>query len=287
MRQDQDRYEAAAEAIHQADALLITAGAGMGVDSGLPDFRGNQGFWRAYPAYADLGLSFVSLASPGWFQRDPRLAWGFYGHRLALYRRTHPHDGFAILRRWAAKRPLGAWVFTSNVDGQFQRAGFDPMRITECHGAIDFLQCTADCGAGIFPADPFTVEVDEKTFRARGDLPVCPRCGALARPNILMFGDFGWDESRTDEQETRMKTWLGSLVGRRVAVVECGAGTAIPTVRMMSERVAQALGGALLRINVREPEGPGGTIPLAEGALAALRAIDVQYAVRESGDERT
>ncbi|HQP37085.1 MAG TPA: Sir2 family NAD-dependent protein deacetylase, partial [Polyangiaceae bacterium] len=81
MRQDQDRYEAAAEAIHQADALLITAGAGMGVDSGLPDFRGNQGFWRAYPAYADLGLSFVSLASPGWFQRDPRLAWGFYGHR--------------------------------------------------------------------------------------------------------------------------------------------------------------------------------------------------------------
>ncbi len=287
MRQDQDRYEAAAEAIHQAHALLITAGAGMGVDSGLPDFRGNQGFWRAYPAYADLGLSFVSLASPAWFQRDPRLAWGFYGHRLALYRRTHPHDGFAILCRWGAKRPLGAWVFTSNVDGQFQRAGFDPMRITECHGAIDFLQCTADCGAGLFPADPFKVEVDDKTFRARGDLPVCPRCGALARPNILMFGDFGWDESRTNEQETRMKTWLGSLAGRRVIVVECGAGTAIPTVRTMSEWVAQAFGGVLVRINVREPEGPAGTHSFAEGALAALRAIDAQYAVRERGDERT
>jgi len=274
MRQDQDRYEAAAEAIHQADALLITAGAGMGVDSGLPDFRGNQGFWRAYPAYADLGLSFVSLASPGWFQRDPRLAWGFYGHRLALYRRTHPHDGFAILRRWAAKRPLGAWVFTSNVDGQFQRAGFDPMRITECHGAIDFLQCTADCGAGLFPADPFTVEVDGKTFRARGDLPVCPNCGALARPNILMFGDFGWDESRTDEQETRMTTWLGSLVGRRVAVVECGAGTAVPSVRRMSEQLLARPKTRLVRINKNEADVPPGQIGLAGGALEMLAQID-------------
>jgi len=269
-------YEKAATAIRHAGALLITAGAGMGVDSGLPDFRGNEGFWRAYPAYAKLGLDFMSMASPAWFRRDPRLAWGFYGHRLALYRRTLPHGGFAVLRRWAAARLLGAWVFTSNVDGQFQRAGFDPASITECHGAIDYLQCTADCGAGIFSADPFTVSVDEGTFRAQGDLPTCPRCGELARPNILMFGDSGWDAARTDEQERRMRTWLGSLIGRRVAVVECGAGTAIPTVRMMSERVAQAFGGELLRINVREPEGPDGTLSFAEGALGALRAIDAR-----------
>lgn len=64
-------YDAAAEAVRQADALLITAGAGMGVDSGLPDFRGNEGFWRAYPAFAKLGLDFMSMASPGWFHRDP------------------------------------------------------------------------------------------------------------------------------------------------------------------------------------------------------------------------
>ena len=44
----------AAQVIAEADALLIGAGAGMGVDSGLPDFRGAQGFWRAYPPYARL-----------------------------------------------------------------------------------------------------------------------------------------------------------------------------------------------------------------------------------------
>jgi hypothetical protein len=93
----------AADAIRRADALLITAGAGMGVDSGLPDFRGNEGFWRAYPAFAKLGLRFDELANPRWFASDPSLAWGFYGHRLNLYRTTTPHDGFAILLQWATE----------------------------------------------------------------------------------------------------------------------------------------------------------------------------------------
>jgi len=77
----------------------------MGVDSGLPDFRGDQGFWKAYPPYAKLGLSFVELANPRWFATDPELAWGFYGHRRGLYRRTVPHEGFARLLRWSRAMP--------------------------------------------------------------------------------------------------------------------------------------------------------------------------------------
>ena len=77
----------AAQALASANALIIAAGAGMGVDSGLPDFRGPDGFWKAYPPYRRLGLDFVSLANPRWFTDDPAIAWGFYGHRLALYPR--------------------------------------------------------------------------------------------------------------------------------------------------------------------------------------------------------
>src|SRR4029077_4013233 len=97
--------ERAAAVLANTDALLIGAGAGMGVDSGLPDFRGSQGFWQAYPPYARLGLDFVTLANPRWFESDPALAWGFYGHRLMLYRQTEPHDGFAILHRWMRRMP--------------------------------------------------------------------------------------------------------------------------------------------------------------------------------------
>jgi NAD-dependent SIR2 family protein deacetylase len=115
----------------------------MGVDSGLPDFRGPEGFWRAYPPYRPLGLRFEELADPAHFDDDPELAWGFYGHRLALYRATVPHAGFGVLRRWAERVPTR--VFTSNVDGAFQAAGFAPADVTECHGAIGTLQCSRPC----------------------------------------------------------------------------------------------------------------------------------------------
>src|SRR5262245_45574949 len=95
----------ASSVLKAADALLITAGAGMGVDSGLPDFRGTQGFWRAYPVIAKLGLSFEEMANPAWFKNDPSLAWAFYGHRLNLYRNTIPHPGFTRLLEIARSKP--------------------------------------------------------------------------------------------------------------------------------------------------------------------------------------
>ncbi len=271
----EQRIDAAARALAEAEALVVCAGAGMGVDSGLPDFRGPQGFWRAYPPYERLGLAFEDLANPRWFADDPELAWGFYGHRLELYRRTTPHEGFPVLARLAERMPRGYFVFTSNVDGAFQRAGFDPARVCEVHGAIDVLQCTAPRCAGLWSAEGVRVDVDEETFRARAPLPRCPRCGALARPNILMFGDWGWDASRSDEQAARLEDWLRATRGARAVVVECGAGTAIPSVRRFSER--QMAGGAtLIRVNVREPEG--GTIGLSSGAKDALTAIAARLA---------
>jgi NAD-dependent SIR2 family protein deacetylase len=246
----------------------------MGVDSGLPDFRGPQGFWRAYPPYERLGLHFTAVANPRWFQQDPELAWGFYGHRMGLYRRTAPHEGFAILRRWADHMPRGGFVYTSNVDGHFRSAGFDPERIVEVHGTIAAMQCLHHCGAGIFPSDPYEVAIDESTMRAVSPLPACPKCGALARPNILMFGDSGWDSSHSDAQHRRLARWLDRLDGANVVVVELGAGLAIPTIRIMSEDFAEQLGATVVRINPRESEGPAGHIGLPMGALEALRQID-------------
>lgn len=264
----------AADALRESTALVIAAGAGMGVDSGLPDFRGDQGFWNAYPPYAKLGLSFADLANPAWFTRDPGLAWGFYGHRLALYRATKPHAGFAILDRWASARPHGGFVFTSNVDGQFQRAGFAEARIVECHGALDWLQCTRACGVGLLRADRFHPAVDEATFRAVGVLPACPKCGGLLRPNVLMFGDYGWDDAREQAQARRFEAWLSALGDARLVVVECGAGTGVPTVRATCERLARTRGATLVRINVREPAVPPGHVGVPMGALAALTALD-------------
>jgi len=205
----------AAALLREADALLVTAGAGMGVDSGLPDFRGNEGFWRAYPPLARLGISFVGMANPRWFARDPALAWGFYGHRMNLYRRTDPHPGFRMLLGLGGAKRDGYFVFTSNVDGQFQKAGFAEDRIEECHGSIHHLQCCRPCTSEVWDAGELSVEVDEAQFRAREPLPRCRTCGGLARPNVLMFGDWDWIPDRTQRQNDRFNRWLSSLADRQ------------------------------------------------------------------------
>jgi NAD-dependent SIR2 family protein deacetylase len=263
----------AAELLLQAGALVVTAGAGMGVCSGLPDFRGDTGFWRAYPALGARGLCFSEVASPRTFEQDAALAWGFYGHRLGLYRSTIPHAGFALLRRWGDALGLPMTVFTSNVDGQFQRAGFPEAEVHECHGSIHWLQCLRPCSDELWSAADLAIQVDEARCRWLGELPRCPRCGGLARPNILMFGDTGWVPSRTQRQALRQRQMLAGL--HRPLVIEIGAGTAIPTVRMFSNEVVHHHGGRLVRINPRECTVPSlQDVGMACPALAGLQAVD-------------
>jgi NAD-dependent SIR2 family protein deacetylase len=263
-----EHLDRAAGLIADADALLVCAGAGMGVDSGLPDFRGDEGFWRAYPPYQRLGMRFLEMADPRHFAQDPELAWGFYGHRLELYRETVPHEGFELLRRWGAGKPGGSAVFTSNVDGQFQKAGFE--LVAEAHGSIHHLQCTVPCGTDIWPA--VDVRIDEESMRAFEPLPECLNCGNLARPNILMFGDFDWISRRSDAQLRAVNEWRRA--NPELVVIELGAGTAVPTVRRYAE-LASAATGLLVRINPREPEirhDRGVSLPY--GALETLTTLD-------------
>ncbi len=275
---DEKIYKQAAKYIADAQAVVITAGAGMGADSGLPTFRGTEGFWRAYPYAKKLGVSFEQLANPQWFKSDPSLAWAFYGHRLNLYRKTRPHKGYELLLKWSKDKPFSYFVFTSNVDGQFQKANFSDQQIVEIHGSIHYLQCTVPCGDDIWEAANVEVKVDLEKFRAVGELPRCPYCGAIARPNILMFGDWTWIPWRTEEQEARFNAWLDKLwkYKARVVIIEIGAGTAVPTVRLTSENLAMKFNAPLIRINPDEPQIPRGIngLSIAQGALAALSKID-------------
>ncbi|NMM35997.1 MAG: NAD-dependent deacetylase [Glaciimonas sp.] len=258
----------AAQLLKQADGLLITAGAGMGVDSGLPDFRGDQGFWKAYPPLSRANIRFTEIASPTTFKKTPELAWGFYGHRLQLYRDTVPHQGFEILRMLSAGMATGCFVFTSNVDGQFQKAGFDAQRIVECHGSIHVLQCYPACTSQLWSANAMNPDIDTTNCLLLSALPHCVQCGGVARPNILMFNDSEWVPDRTDVQENRFDAWLRTT--KRPLVLELGAGTNISSVRSKGK----SLKAPLIRINPSEPgvSGPD-QIALQIGALEGLRLL--------------
>ena len=273
----------AASVIRDATALIVTCGAGMGVDSGMPDFRGKQGFWKAFPVLKDRNIDLASMSTPGWFDKDPDFAWGFFGYRYNMYNSTKPHAGFNILRKWGERKANEYFVFTSNVDGHFQKAGFDEDHVVECHGSIHHLQCIdPSANSEIWDMPPGVKFVIDDQLRAQPPHPMGPpgTNNCMARPNILMFGDWTWVDSRTDAQHTRWSRYLRGLAQdsrTRTVVVEIGSGRAVPTVRMTSERIITDVPNAkLVRINVSPDDSvvPPGNISLQMGGLAALQAID-------------
>lgn len=257
------------EKLKNCSALAIHTGAGMGVDSGLPDFRGNQGFWKAYPKFKEQQKSFIEVANPKGFFENPRETWAFYGHRLKLYRNTVPHGGFQLLKEISQYFTNESFVFTSNVDGHFQKSGYSEHLIEECHGSINHLQCLENCSNDIWSADDLEIEIDDENFKFTSPLPKCPHCGGIASPNILMFGDGTWCSKRSDHQETLRNSWYSSFKKSGIAVIEIGAGKAIPTVRIMSESISDIL----IRINPRDSEGSNKCISVPSGGLEGIKTV--------------
>ena len=264
----QTLIEQAAEKIRNADSVIIMTGAGMGVDSGMPDFRGGAGLWTAYPKLAHLKISFVEMCNPTALAKEYKLVMGWYAHRLQDFRATTPHDGFRMVHEIANRAPKGGYVYTSNIDGQHQVAGWPEERIVECHGSSHFLQCEKPCSSNIWSADDWHPEVNIEECLLTSPDPTCPKCGGRARPNVMMFSDPEFRFGREEEQFWKFHQWASDC--DNPVVIEIGAGVHIATVRIM----AQEYSDTIIRINpqhheVRRPTDIG--IPL--GALDGISRL--------------
>ncbi len=263
----------AAKILKEATAILIGAGAGIGVDSGLPDFRSKEGFWNCYPPYKKLNLNFHDLANPSIFHTDPSLAWGFYGHRINMYKNTEPHKGFSILKKWASRINDNVFIYTTNVDQQFQKAGFSSDKIVEVHGDINTLQCTSECGYGRFNKE-LNLDTDLESMRIVGDLPSCPNCGRMIRPNVLMFNDWSFNDGTPKQQFNRFQSWTNTLPNQKLAILEIGVGTKIPVVRIQCELLASFMRVPNIRINLNECNTNDDNICLQMRSVDALTKLD-------------
>lgn len=263
--------------IEDSSIILITAGAGMSVDSkdefgnNLPDFRGENGFWKAYPALGKKHIGFASIANPKSFDTQPELAWGFYGSRYNLYKNTVPHNGYNLLLD-LVKSKKDYFVVTSNVDGAFQKVGFPDDKMYEIHGRINKFQCTC-CNSVWVPDSDTKFDVNPEDLTIQNELPTCPDCGAIARPNIMMFNDFTFNETETNTQEKTFNKFMQSYDkgDHKIVVLEFGAGTAIPSIRSIGEFIHnKVVGATLVRVNPGESQGPKGVISIPKGALEAI-----------------
>lgn len=268
--------ENAIKTIKDADAILIFSGSGMSADSGLPIFRGENGFWSSYPDLKNKEITFEDIANPQSFKETPELALGFYGSRLNSYLDVAPHDGYRMLLEICNSKKKGYSAITSNVDGHFNKSGFK--NVYAIHGDINFWQCTSwNCSKehDLLPAP--TIHVHDETTKAANleDLK-CPNCKKhYIRPNVLMFSDFDFISRRANQQASIYTNFVNDLEDNdcRVAILEIGAGSALPSIRIMAHKAAIKFHTQVIRINPENECDP--TVNLIQ--TNALDGIELIY----------
>jgi len=152
--------------IRTANAVTVLTGAGISAESGVPTFRGDGGLWRSFRP--------EDLATPEAFERDPKLVWEWYDWRRQLVAKAQPNPGHKALVELEGRKPKFTLI-TQNVDGLHDLAG--SKNLLKLHGDIWQLRCT---------------ECKNRWADRRVPLPEMPphcSCGALARPDIVWFGE--------------------------------------------------------------------------------------------------
>ena len=160
-----------------------------------------------------------------------------------MYGTIEPHAGYRILRDLLEGIGKDHFVVTTNVDGHFLKAGYDPSIIYEMHGDLRHAQCNQPCTRDIYPMPRFAAEVVTVE-----EIPLCPRCGYILRPNVMMFSDSSLVWRNIDAGEDRYRRWAAPKMC--IVGIEIGAGTAIPSLRWFGEEKT----AGLLRINPAENE---------------------------------
>jgi NAD-dependent SIR2 family protein deacetylase len=261
------------EALKESKSCLFLTSAGMSAESGIPTFRDREGYWRNFPAYKDLGLDAIDLANPASFRLRPAHAWAFYEWRRRNARENTPHEGYGIINRLIDDHFEHSFVHTTNTDGYHLISGLPHEYVYEIHGSIWRLQCMGGIGCSYAYADEDRVplcELDYGRMAATG-LPMCPHCGSLLRPNVLMFGDFEYVEHAY--QYGYFRNFLDTA-GVPDMVMLIGSSGAVPTNDHLASRLRQA-GSFVVTINPDESAQRvcGADIFLQTGAKDALSAI--------------
>ena len=156
--------------IRDRGPAVVLTGAGMSTESGIPDFRSSSGLWAEIDPY--------EVASIDAFRRDPERVWRWYGPRIHSLLDAQPNDGHRALAALERAGHVSA-VVTQNIDTLHTRAGSGD--VTEVHGSIRSFVCLA-C-ARRESLDDVLEQLIER------EAPVCPDCGSILKPGVVMFGE--------------------------------------------------------------------------------------------------
>ena len=161
-----DHYKKAAYQLRQSRYAIVLTGAGISVESGIPDFRSEEGLWSKYDP-----MEFGHILS---FQSDPAKVWGMLLEMDQLLTEAEPNPAHYALAH-LEEQGIVRVVVTQNVDSLHQRAG--SRRVVEYHGHNRTLTCN-ECRQR-FSRETVSLE----------NLPPLCGCGGPLRPDYVFFGE--------------------------------------------------------------------------------------------------
>ena len=219
------------ERVPQGGLVVVLTGAGISAESGIPTFRGKEGYWTV----GSRQYRPMELATQEAFSRLPDDVWGWYLYRRAVCRAARPNAAHIALAELEARLGDRFVLVTQNVDGLHLRAGSSAERTYQIHGNIDFMRCTRACTRTLSPIPGALGEVWEKgrSPGARENaLLVCANCGAPSRPHVLWFDEYYDEEWFRFESSIRAAEVAAVLV-----VIGTSGATNLPA--QMCERAAR------------------------------------------------
>lgn len=216
--------------------VVALTGAGISAESGIPTFRGEEGFW----VVGSRNYLPQEMATLAMFEERPDEVWRWYLFRFGLLREAEPNDGHRALARLEAALRERFTLVTQNIDGLHRRAGSE--RLLAIHGEAAWVRCAAGCGAGLSPLPDLGARAGNPPLSAADRRALtCPGCGGWLRPHVL------WFDECYDEPYYRMESALRAAAeADLLLVVGTSGATNLP---LQIGRLAFSRGAALVDVN--------------------------------------
>jgi len=221
--------------------VVALTGAGISAESGIPTFRGKEGFW----VVGSRNYMPQEMATHAMFTIEPEEVWRWYLHRFGVVRQAAPNAGHQALVR--LERALGDrfTLVTQNIDGLHRRAGASDERTFCIHGDAAWVRCSYECGVGRLPLPDLTVRDPRAPLPAEDRVRLtCPRCGGWLRPHVLWF-----DECYDEENYRFDSTLRAAEAADLLLVVGTSGATNLP---MRVGQLCFSGGAALVDVNPEE-----------------------------------
>ena len=222
--------------------ITVLTGAGVSAESGIPTFRGPEGYWRI----GSTNYKPQEIGTFAMYRRNPKEVWKWYLFRRTVCRLSQPNAGHHAIVEMEQIFGDRFRLITQNVDGLHLRAGNSLERCYLVHGTLEYIRCGNNCSRELFPFPEGIADKTRETDLTEEELSIlaCPNCGALTRPHILWFDEYYDEEYYRYESSLRHALETGLLI-----TVGTSGATSLP-VRVVE--VALSRGIPMIDVNVAE-----------------------------------